>query len=558
MTNDNRRLYKLEPFVRFIKHHLNCYPEEYRSVLYAKATFQSFTLIAADLTNTYDRLFDEKIVKVLIDTIYLFQISKGCHTGQYDPQELDYGFRGTFMHCLGVNDCQKSINVEAVKYDTSHLAQTYSSLCCLISLGDDLSRVDKANILINVGKCQNTNGSFRVSIHEDDYDLRMTFCAISICYILDDFSTISVPKACAFIMSCYSFQGGFAQQPNNEAHGGSTYCAVASLILMGKLDDTAMCPGLNKQRLITWALMLQKEGFSGRANKEEDSCYSFWVGGTLEMLGASKYIDYNKLHNYLTDCAFGSHGGFSKQPGLNPDILHTYFSIAALSIMSQNDQSNNYEPKDEAAITFAPLFVPLNISKKAYEHLLKIQQRLFGKGFIAATANDDEDSAENTIDDNLGNGGLDYSNEVMVPSTSDTSTFSTQTPENILIIFIFLFGGLLVCLLISICLFCYCKLSTTGDKLNNPNGILSNETCRHDANCSEIEHSLCLERPLTPRAESFRRNSAQAHYRLLIQSKFDQEYGYYRPPFGDSEETCNELKPPEDTRLKRILSVPHI
>jgi len=61
--------------------------------------------------------------------------------------------------------------------------------------------------------------------------------------------------------------------------GGSTYCAVAALKLMNEMDAGL----LSKQDTIKWCLNRQGSGFHGRANKPEDTCYSFWIGGSLEV-----------------------------------------------------------------------------------------------------------------------------------------------------------------------------------------------------------------------------------------------------------------------------------
>lgn len=43
-----------------------------------------------------------------------------------------------------------------------------------------------------------------------------------------------------------------------------------------------------RTNLIRWCLMRQNQGYNGRTNKDNDSCYSFWIGATLNLLGVRK------------------------------------------------------------------------------------------------------------------------------------------------------------------------------------------------------------------------------------------------------------------------------
>ena len=63
--------------------------------------------------------------------------------------------------------------------------------------------------------------------------------------------------------------------------GGSTFCAVASLTLMNRLE-VAFSPR-ELDRLRKWCIMRQLSGFQGRPNKPVDTCYSFWIGASLEV-----------------------------------------------------------------------------------------------------------------------------------------------------------------------------------------------------------------------------------------------------------------------------------
>ena len=58
-----------------------------------------------------------------------------------------------------------------------HIAMTYTALCTLCALGDDLSRVDKASIIQALQALQLTDGSFQCVAVGSEHDLRFLYCA---------------------------------------------------------------------------------------------------------------------------------------------------------------------------------------------------------------------------------------------------------------------------------------------------------------------------------------------------------------------------------------------
>ena len=42
---------------------------------------------------------------------------------------------------------------------------------------------------------------------------------------------------CWLSCSCQSYEGGFGGSPGSEAHGGYTYCAVAGLCMLNRLEE---------------------------------------------------------------------------------------------------------------------------------------------------------------------------------------------------------------------------------------------------------------------------------------------------------------------------------
>ena len=263
------------------------------------------------------------------------------------------GFRGSTN--TGASFTHQPQN-EQILYDSGHVAMTYTALCSLIILGDDLSRVDKQAIAYGLKNLQLQDGSFQFCVEGSENDMRFLFCVASICYILNDFSTIDVDKAVAYILSSLSYEGGFGQGPFLEAHGGSTYCAVASLKLFGRLSSLT---DREIELLKQWCHTRQQTGFQGRPNKPVDTCYSFWIGATLTMLDSYQYIDSSANRSWLLSVQDYLTGGFGKWTTTSPDPLHSYMGLSALTLSG------------EAGLE--TVYAPLNITKRAVDYLHKLQ-----------------------------------------------------------------------------------------------------------------------------------------------------------------------------------------
>ncbi|KAI8907466.1 terpenoid cyclases/protein prenyltransferase alpha-alpha toroid [Powellomyces hirtus] len=303
-----------------------------------------FCLGALDLLGEVPTIPDEDR-QAYIDWIYAQQIHPEV------PGSASCGFRGgSYAGAPYSPDASLSAN----SGDSAHITMTYTALACLLILGDDLSRVKRDAIITSMKQLQQPNGSFIPYAGSDESDMRFLYCACATSYILNDWRGINRDLAVKYIVDSQTYEAAFGQAPGQEAHGGSTYCAIASLHLMGRLGELK-----SRDALVYWLLTRQEGGFNGRPNKASDTCYSFWVGSSLEMLGAYEFVDIKALRRFL-DSTHSKHGGFGKEPGDYPDLLHSYLGLSGLAI-TQTTPSIRH------------LHTPTGLSEETLKHLQTVE-----------------------------------------------------------------------------------------------------------------------------------------------------------------------------------------
>jgi geranylgeranyl transferase type-1 subunit beta len=261
---------------------LKLLPHHYVQLDSSRLTALYFIVISLDMLKGIDSPSVSR--EQLIEFIYMHQLSPSN-----DKEIIENGYfgfvGGTF---LGVDqkteetgeNSDSSSSMLLRSHRCGHLAMIYTAIMTLLTLNDNLSRIDRISIgkgslviafvmsfsffllsllfflrsiIVSLGlqSLQQSDGSFLAYHGESENDLRFVYCACATASILNLWRYLSKPLIMQFIISCQTYEGGFGLQPEgSEAQGGATYCAIASLMLMEELE-TAMT--IERRRsLIHW------------------------------------------------------------------------------------------------------------------------------------------------------------------------------------------------------------------------------------------------------------------------------------------------------------------
>ncbi|XP_062106822.1 protein farnesyltransferase subunit beta-like isoform X2 [Humulus lupulus] len=207
-----------------------------------------------------------------------------------------------------------------------HLAKTYAAVNSLITIGghEALSSINRSTLYMFLQRMKQPSGGFRM--HDGgEIDVRACYTAISVTSILNILDDELVQNVGNYILSCQTYEGGIGGEPNSEAHGGYTFCGLATMILINEVHRLDLSP------LIDWLVFRQggECGFQGRTNKLVDGCYSFWQGGSFALLRrVGSFIDEQLMRpDDVGRCSTSTVSDIPEQGGLNASFHVNYNDI---------------------------------------------------------------------------------------------------------------------------------------------------------------------------------------------------------------------------------------
>ncbi|KAK7425751.1 geranylgeranyl transferase type-1 subunit beta [Neonectria magnoliae] len=360
---------------RHIKYWQRCHstflPSPYTAYDSTRLTFACFTISALDLLSAPLTASDRAAIRRWVLSL----------------QHPDGGFCGSSTHALAGQNAAKG---------TANLAASFFALVLLglAADGDAQERaafagVERTKLLRWMRGLQREDGSFGQNVWDGETvggkDMRHSYLASCIRWMLrgdvhegDEawVEDVDVDQMIAHIRRGQTYDGGVAESSQHESHAGYAYCAIGALSLLDRpLHSTAspetqnaLKEGIpNREGLLQFLASRQFRylaeaeeeddveqnfieakigegelghvGFNGRWNKKADTCYCWWVGGTLawKMLGNASIINSQPSRRYILDITQHRIGGFSKAVGGPPDMYHSYLGLAALATMGDSD-----------------------------------------------------------------------------------------------------------------------------------------------------------------------------------------------------------------------------
>ncbi|KAI0086052.1 rab geranylgeranyltransferase [Irpex rosettiformis] len=209
----------------------------------------------------------------------------------------------------------------------AHIHATLSAIQILV-MQDALDRVDVDRVTKFILSLQQPSGVFAGDAF-GEIDTRFLYIAVQALSLLGRLHELDVEKTVGYIQRCRNFDGGFGAIIGAESHAAQVFVCTAALAILDRLD-------VIDQETLAWWLserQLPNGGLNGRPEKLEDVCYSFWVLSALSILKKLNWIDADKLIKFILSAEDLEHGGIADRPGDQPDVFHTQFGVAGLSLL---------------------------------------------------------------------------------------------------------------------------------------------------------------------------------------------------------------------------------
>lgn len=340
---------KTDNHIHFINKMITLLPEGYTSLESGMPWFAYWSLNTFDLFGKEEFSLGETVKNEMIKYLKQYlHVSKEGFSGYFNNSlsHIMSNYAALLaIVCLDCKEAYEMIDRDAMRRFIMSMKQNWTETKYEKDLkGNFLIKTSLKNQISDVEV--NYPGAFQAHFNGES-DLRATYCALVVAYILNILDDDLKEGIAEHIGKCQTFEGGIGPEPYSEAHGGYNFCALASLILLNRLDVI----DIDKQ--VNWLVHRQmtiEGGFQGRTNKLVDSCYSHWQGAVFSMLfdyDQSKFsynsemlFDQYALQAYILFACQCKYGIVDK-PGKRPDLFHLNYGGMGFSLSQKTGMTDS-------------------------------------------------------------------------------------------------------------------------------------------------------------------------------------------------------------------------